>query len=72
MITEPYILTAMMECPVFSCLQLKDAAVQHREVQGNESKLFRSYFGRIVTWKGGYVCWLVFIFCSVDVIVSCM
>ena len=34
--------------------QLKDAAVQHREVQGNESRLFRSYFDRIVIWKGGY------------------
>jgi gelsolin len=32
---------------------LKDAAVQHREVQGNESRLFRSYFDRIVIWKGG-------------------
>lgn len=32
---------------------LNDAAVQHREVQGHESKLFRSYFSKIVLWKGG-------------------
>jgi gelsolin len=32
---------------------LKDAAVQHREVQGNESQRFRSYFDHIVVWKGG-------------------
>ena len=38
------------------CMQLKDAAVQHREVQGNESQRFRSCFDHIVTWKGGYVC----------------
>ena len=34
-------------------LQLNDAAVQHREVQGHESRLFKSYFSRIVLWKGG-------------------
>ena len=33
--------------------QLNDAAVQHREVQGHESGLFRSYFNKIVLWKGG-------------------
>ncbi len=40
---------------VLSCLaQLDDKAVQHREVQGHESKLFRSYFSeRIILLKGG-------------------
>lgn len=32
---------------------LNDAAVQHREVQGHESSLFRSYFKKIILWKGG-------------------
>ena len=41
-------------------LQLNDIAVQHREVQGHESALFRSYFSRIILWKGGYV----LLFCS--------
>jgi len=39
-----------------SLSQLDDKAVQHREVQGHESKLFRSYFSnRIVLLKGGWV-----------------
>ncbi|ESO91380.1 hypothetical protein LOTGIDRAFT_105757, partial [Lottia gigantea] len=32
---------------------LDDAAVQHREVQGHESELFKSYFEEIVTMEGG-------------------
>jgi len=32
---------------------LNDAPVQHREVQGHESSLFRSYFESIVLLKGG-------------------
>ena len=37
---------------LFVC-QLDDKAIQHREVQGNESKLFKSYFESITILKGG-------------------
>ncbi|KAM7541080.1 hypothetical protein Aperf_G00000038543 [Anoplocephala perfoliata] len=33
---------------------LDDAAIQHREVDGYESELFKSYFSKFVTLKGGY------------------
>nr|CUU97372.1 hypothetical transcript [Hymenolepis microstoma] len=33
---------------------LDDAAIQHREVDGYESDLFKSYFDKFVTLKGGY------------------
>eukprot|EP01004_Peranema_trichophorum_P005088 NODE_3965_length_1252_cov_80.061116_g3478_i0.p1 GENE.NODE_3965_length_1252_cov_80.061116_g3478_i0~~NODE_3965_length_1252_cov_80.061116_g3478_i0.p1 ORF type:complete len:382 (-),score=87.11 NODE_3965_length_1252_cov_80.061116_g3478_i0:107-1192(-) len=32
---------------------LKDQAIEHREVQGFESDLFKSYFPRMVYWIGG-------------------
>ncbi|VDM35941.1 unnamed protein product [Hydatigera taeniaeformis] len=33
---------------------LDDAAIQHREVEGYESPLFKSYFDKLVILKGGY------------------
>uniref|UniRef100_A0A5K3EYL4 Severin n=2 Tax=Mesocestoides corti TaxID=53468 RepID=A0A5K3EYL4_MESCO len=33
---------------------LDDAAIQHREVEGYESDLFKSYFDKLVILKGGY------------------
>lgn len=33
---------------------LDDKAIQHREVQGNESELFKSYFDFFTIMKGGY------------------
>lgn len=40
----------------FICVfQLDDKAVQHREVMGHESTLFKSYFKVLQTMEGGYV-----------------
>ena len=54
-------ITCVYSATIFVCVcvcvcarsQLDDKAVQHREVQGHESGMFRGYFKRLELWKGG-------------------